>query len=90
VFNPTLPIPSEKVKPQTILLGINLINQALPQLSPLGRVHQALEDGLLDTLAKVAAFLRNMPESFPALGSFRIHVIGDNHKHRRLISRAGI
>jgi hypothetical protein len=86
VLHPTLPILSQKVKAQTILLGINLVNQALAKLRPLGGVHQAFEDGLLHTLAKVAAFLRDMPESFAALGSFRVHVVGHNHEHSCLTS----
>jgi hypothetical protein len=88
VFDPALPMLSEKVEAQTVLLWINFVDQALAELRPLGRVHQALEDGLLHALAKVAAFLRDVPESLPALGSFRIHVVGHNHKHKRLISRA--
>jgi hypothetical protein len=32
VFYPALPILSQKVKAQTILLGINLVDQALPDL----------------------------------------------------------
>jgi hypothetical protein len=90
VFDPVLPMFSEKVKAQTILFGINLVDQALAELRPLGRVHEALEDGLLHALTKVAAFLGDVAESFPALRCFRINVVGHNHKHDRLISRAGI
>jgi hypothetical protein len=79
---------SQEVEAQTILRGVNLVNQALAELGPLGRVHQALEDGLLYALAKVAAFLGNMAEPLSALGSLRIHVVGNDNKHKRLISRA--
>jgi hypothetical protein len=72
---------SQEIKAQTILLGVNLVNQALAEQRPLGRVHEALEDGLLHPLAKVPAFLGDMPESFPAFGSFRIHVISHNDEH---------
>jgi hypothetical protein len=87
LFDPVSPVLAKKVKPQAVFFGIDFVNQTLPELRPLGRIYQAFEDGLLHALAEVAAFLGNMAKPFPALGSFRIHVVGHDHKHSGLISR---
>jgi hypothetical protein len=90
LFDPVSPVFAKKVKPQAVFFRVDFVNQTLSKLRPLGRIYQAFEDRLLNALAEVAAFLGNMPKSFPALGSFGIHVVGHNHKHSRLISYAQI
>jgi hypothetical protein len=55
VFHAMLPVCTQKVETQTVFSRIDFIQKCSPQLDPLGRFQQALEDGELNTLTVVNA-----------------------------------
>jgi hypothetical protein len=57
VFNALLPVFSEEIEAKAVGFGFNFVDELLPQCYPLGRIDQALKDGVLHSLAAVEADL---------------------------------
>jgi hypothetical protein len=58
VLDAVLPILPKKIEAQAVGLEIDLVKKAPPKLCPLGRVHEAFEDRVLDTLSVILTTLR--------------------------------
>jgi len=55
VFHAMFPVCAQKVETQAVFFWIDFIQKCSPQLNPLGRFQQTLEDGELDTLSVIHA-----------------------------------
>src|SRR3972149_4534872 len=75
VLHAMLPVGAEEVEAQAVLLRIHVFNEPGPPGRPLGRVHDALEDRVLDPLAVVPAGLCDVPQAPPTLLVHGVHVI---------------
>src|ERR1035437_385842 len=83
MFDSPLPVVAQKIEPQTIVLLTDLLNQSRPHLSPLSRIHQALEYRVLTALPAILTNASHTPESPPALLGFGVHVVCHHYKHHR-------
>jgi len=60
MFDPAMPIASEKVETQTVSLLLDKVAQLSFQRGPLARVHRALENRFLHALAHILACFGNL------------------------------
>jgi len=61
VFDSTLVVRAEEVKPQAVLTWVDLVKETKPEASPLLRIDQALEHGVLNSLTDVFAGFCHSP-----------------------------
>ena len=69
------------VKPQTIGLFIYDFFQYIFYLSALSRIHLALEDRILDSLAIIGTFFCYLTQSRSACSGLRIYIIRNQYQH---------
>src|SRR4030042_5260772 len=78
---PSLPVLPQEIETQTVLFLIDLVEEALPQDSPLSRVEQTLEDGILHPLTAALAYLGHSPQPLLTLQCLCTNVVGNHHQH---------
>src|SRR5262245_13072526 len=86
VLDPPPPVRPEKVESEAVLLGVVEAEKPMAKLRPLVGVEQTLEDGVLDPLAEIEAFLRGLAEAAAACSILRRYVVAhyDEHGHESL------
>src|SRR3990172_10091157 len=86
MLNTALPVRPQKVEAQTVLLGLDFINQLLPQSRPLRRIDNTLKNGVLHPLAVVLARLGHPVQTARAARINCRNIVADEHKHNEISS----
>jgi hypothetical protein len=81
VFHPSSPFGSEKIEPETVLIGVSFRHQFCPKHNPLRGVHDTLKDGVLNPLSMI--FAQPGHTSQPAASSVvsGAYVVADKDHH---------
>jgi hypothetical protein len=81
VLDAMLPVVAQKIESQAVIRFRDFTYEARPQSGPLRGVHQAFENGVLNSLAEIFAELRHVAQTPPSLLGFRAHIVCHDHKH---------
>jgi hypothetical protein len=68
MFNPPPPVGAKKIEAEAVYFLINFVDEPILQDSPLSRVHNAFENGKLNSLPIVFTRLRHSIQTPGALG----------------------
>jgi len=84
MLHPLFPVLTEKIEPETVLIGIDLFDQKIPKPGPFCRVNQALENRFLNPLTIILADLGHPPQA-PLTGQcFVSYIVCYQNKHLTL------
>lgn len=72
---------SQIVKAQAVLLRIHNGHQPGLKLPALASVQQTLEHRILHPLAVIHAFFGDLPQTLPAGGVLRVHIVSNQYQH---------
>ena len=89
LFDSTLPLRTEVVEAQTILLGVDQVEQHVSEADPLCRLHLALEDGVLHPKAEPDTGLCDSRQASLPAGSDSADIVADQDEHRYRQMNAG-
>src|SRR5690606_4344245 len=81
MFNPLLPLCSQSIKAQGIMIRIDFFNQSLSQSRPLGGIDFTFKHRILHPLTEIKTCPSDTTQTATSTAVFSFHVICHQHQH---------
>jgi hypothetical protein len=81
VFDASSDILVERINPKAVFIGVNDLDEAVPEKEPVLGFDEAFEHGFLNSLAVILAGLCDLAKTTPSLVGCRRDIIGNQIEH---------